>query len=124
MKAYLKEIHPILPVKNILEAVDYYITRLGFTLGFKDAGDNPNYAGVRRDGVEIHLQWHSEEEWSNGLTAQMFRIYGDEVDVLFEEYKTKDVFHSRTTLRNTDWGTKEFAFYDLNNNGLTFYRDL
>ncbi len=33
-------------------------------------------------------------------------------------------FHAMTALRDTAWGTREFAFYDLNGNGLLFYRNL
>ena len=34
------------------------------------------------------------------------------------------MFHEDTRLRNAPWGTREFAFWDLNHNGLTFMRDL
>ena len=36
----------------------------------------------------------------------------------------RDVFHERTVLRETSWGTREFAFFDPDQNGLTFYCDL
>ena len=121
---YLKQVHPVLPVKHVLDSVDYYVNMLGFTLAFKDPGDNPNYAGVRRDGIELHMQWHAKEEFKEGLDALLFRVYVDEVDALFEEYKTKDVFHDRTSLKDTPWGTREFGFYDPSGNGLIFYRDL
>ncbi len=123
-KAFLKQVHPVIPVKNVSEAITYYTERLGFTIAFKDAGDNPMYAGVIRDGIELHLQWHAEEEWKAGLDALSLRIYVDEVDLLFEEYSDRGVFHEHTSLKNTAWGTREFAFYDLSKNGLTFYRDL
>lgn len=122
-KAYLKQIHPVLPVQDVSKAIDYYVKQLGFTLVGKDA-EVPFYAVLRRDGIELHLQWHSEEEWKAGLDALSLRIYVDNVDLLFDEYKVKDVFHKNTALRETAWGTKEFAFYDLSRNGLTFYRDL
>ncbi len=124
MKGYLKNIHPVLPVKNVRNALDYYVNQLGFSLGFKDSGEDPKYGGVRRDGIEIHLQWHDEKEWDNGLDRPLLRIYVEAVDVLFEEYQTKDVFHENTALRITDWGTKEFGVYDLYGNGLIFYKDL
>lgn len=54
----------------------------------------------------------------------MLRFVVPQVEALFEEYKTKDVFRSRTALRDTAWGTREFAFYDPDGNGLTFYRAL
>jgi uncharacterized glyoxalase superfamily protein PhnB len=52
------------------------------------------------------------------------RIVVPSIQDLFDEYKTKGVFHENTALRNTPWGTREFAFYDPYNNGLTFYRDI
>lgn len=124
MSAYLKQIHPVLPVKNVTEAIKYYVEKLGFKLAFKDAGDHSGYAGVRRDGIEIHLQWHDGKDWENGMDSTLLRIYVDEVDVLFEAYKTQSVFHNNTSLKDTPWGTREFGFYDMDNNGLVFYKDL
>ena len=54
----------------------------------------------------------------------MLRIVTQNIESLFEEYKTKDVFHESTAITETAWQTKEFAFYDLYKNGLTFYKDL
>ncbi|WP_299335838.1 VOC family protein [uncultured Psychroserpens sp.] len=124
MSAYLKQIHPVLPVKNVTEAIQYYVEKLGFKLAFKDTGDHPSYAGVRKDGIEIHLQWHDEKDWENGMDSALLRIYVDEVDILFEVYKARSVFHNNTSLKDTPWGTREFGFYDMDNNGLVFYKDL
>jgi uncharacterized glyoxalase superfamily protein PhnB len=54
----------------------------------------------------------------------MLRFLVDDIDELFQEYKEKGVFHERTQLRDTAWGTREFAFWDLNQNGLTFLKDV
>ena len=121
---YLKQIHPVLPVKSVAKAVDYYVNKLGFKLSFTDTTSDNRYAGVSRDDIEIHLQWHDEKEWELGLDRPMLRIYVENITKLFEEYKTKNVFHEHTSLKEMIWGTKEFAFYDLYGNGLTFYRDL
>ena len=123
-KGFLKQIHPVLPVKSVTKAVDYYIKKLGFKLAFTDTTSDNGYACVSRDGVEIHLQWHDEKEWEAGLNTQMLRIYVEHITKLYEEYKTKNVFHEGTALEEKIWGTKEFAFYDLYGNGLIFYRDL
>lgn len=122
-KGYLKQIHPVLPVKHLKNALNYYVDKLGFKLAFKDSSGQKGYAGVRRDGIEIHLQWHDEKEWIEGLDRPMLRICVENIEALFNEYKTQDVFHQKTSLKETPWGTKEFAFYDLHGNGLTFYRD-
>lgn len=54
----------------------------------------------------------------------MLRLIVDDPDALFREYEDKGVFHDQTQLRETSWGTREFAFWELNNNGLTFMRNL
>lgn len=48
------QVFPLLPVKNITEAVDYYTTKLGFRPGFT-WGDPPHFAGVNFGGVTVHL---------------------------------------------------------------------
>lgn len=123
-KGYLHQIHPILPVQNVVEALSFYVNRLGFKIAFADDSKKPTYAGVRRDNIEIHLQWHDVKEWESSLNTPTLRIVTQNIESLFEEYKTKNVFHNDTALKETAWGTREFAFYDLDKNGLTFYQDL
>ena len=113
----------MLPSRDVAAAIGFYVGRLGFALAFADSTRDPGYAGLRRDGIELHLQWHDEEEWSR-VERPMLRFVVPEVEALFEEYRDQGVFHERTALRRTPWGTREFAFYDLDMNGLTFYRAL
>ena len=80
-------------------------------------------AGIRRDDIEIHLQWHDAKEWDLEVNRPMLRIVTENVDILFQEYNFKNVFNKDTKVRNTDWGTKEFAFYDIDKNGLVFYQN-
>ncbi len=117
--AQFKTVHPVLPARNVSEALHYYMEKLGFHLTFQDDEDAPKYAGVERDGVALHIQWHDEQDFAN-IERPGLRFVIDDVDALFEEYRDKDVFHSRTALQDTPWGTREFAFYDLNGNGLFF----
>lgn len=125
------EVNPVLPVRNVTEAVRYYGERLGFALVGQDDADSPRYAVVKRDGVELHLQWHDSTPSTDSGQAHFhnveklnLRFVIKDIDTLFAEYSTQDVFHDRTALRETAWGTREFAFYDPDNNGLTFYADL
>ena len=118
----LKEIHPVLPCQTVASAIDFYIEKLGFQLKSQDAVD-PTYAVVRRDGVEFHLQWHDATEWAR-VERPSLRFLVSDVETLHAEFRDKDVFHSNTALRETHWGTREFAIFDLNQNGLTFYQDL
>ena len=122
-KAVFESVHPVLPSQNVSAAIEFYTGKLGFRLAFQDAASEPGYAGIVRDSVEIHLQWHDPAEWS-AVERPMLRFMVPDVDGLFEEYQPNGVFHDRTELRDTPWNTREFAFYDLDKNGLTFYRDL
>ena len=115
---------PVLPARDVAEAIRFYVERLGFELFLKDSDDKPTYAGLRRGGVRLHLQFQFEKDFEAGTAGQcMLRLLVDDPDALFAEYKDKGVFHERTQLRDTTWGTREFAFWDLNRNGLTFMRD-
>lgn len=121
----LQAVHPVLPARNVSEALAYYTERLGFQFGFQDTAAAPRYAGVRRDKVELHLQFQFAEDFDSGRAGQAsLRIVVDDPDSLFQEWKDRDVYHAHTRVRNTAWGTREFGFFDLNGNGLTFYRDL
>jgi len=122
-RAQLREVNPVLPVRDVPEAIRYYTERLGFALRFQDRPQDPRYAGVERDGVRLHLQWHDAADFRDAVDAVMLRFVVDDVDALFAEYADRAVFHAQTALRDTDWGTREFAFYDRDGNGLTFYRD-
>ena len=124
LQGYLNQIHPVLPVKNVAEAINFYVNSLGFTLAFKEREENPMYAGVKRDAVEIHLQWHDAKEWEEATNRPMLRFVCENIELLFAEYEVQQVFHENTRLQKTPWGTREFAFYDLYKNGLTFYEDL
>lgn len=124
MNPHMYQIHPVLPVQDVLAALFFYVNKLGFKIAFADDDKNPTYAGIRRDHIEIHLQWHDTKEWEQSVNRPMLRIVTQYVDKLFEEYKEKEVFHKSTMIRETPWKTREFAFYDLYKNGLTFYESL
>ena len=115
----LEQVQPVLPSRDVDASVDFYVGRLGFSLVFKVA-EKPAYAVIRRDGVELHLQWHDASEWSR-TERPMLRFLVSDVDGLFAEFEPQGVFHERTALRTTPWGTREFAFFDPDMNGLTFY---
>jgi len=115
-----KEIHPILGARQIERAIEFYTERLGFNLAFKDSADAPNYVGLRRDAIELHMQFQFEHQM--GPTRLRFLI--DDPDMLFDEYRRRGVECTATGLRYTPWRTREFALYDLDRNALTFYRHL
>ena len=115
-----KETHPILGTRGIQRAIAFYTQQLGFTLAFGDKADPPNYVGFRRDGVELHMQFQFEHE----MGTIRLRFLVEDPDVLFNEYRQHGVECTPNSVRDTPWGTREFALYDLDRNALTFYRHL
>jgi catechol 2,3-dioxygenase-like lactoylglutathione lyase family enzyme len=114
------QVQPILGTRDLERAIQFYVDRLGFTLAFRDGSVPTNYVGFRRDRVELHMQFQYEHE----MGTIRLRLVVDDPDALYEEYKDKNVLREGTQVRDTSWGTREFAIYDLDRNSLTFYRDL
>jgi hypothetical protein len=52
------------------------------------------------------------------------RINVNDPDALFEEYRDKAVLEEKVQVRNTDGGSREFGFRDLDGNGLILYWEL
>jgi catechol 2,3-dioxygenase-like lactoylglutathione lyase family enzyme len=115
-----KETHPIVGTRNIQPAIDFYTQRLGFKLAFGDKANPPNYVGFRRDAVELHMQFQFDHE----MAAIRLRFLVEDPDALFREYGERGVECSPNGIRDTPWGTREFALYDLDRNALVFYRHL
>lgn len=121
--AKLISVHPVLNVRNVSESAQWY-ARLGFTPLFADDDNDPKYGGIGRDGVEIHLQWHSAQEWAEGVEGNAYRFMVDDPDTLWAElFEHADVPQDRN-VSDTGWGTREFGLYDPDGNALFFYRDL
>jgi catechol 2,3-dioxygenase-like lactoylglutathione lyase family enzyme len=118
----LKQVQPVLPCKSVSETIQFYVEKLGFTLAFAD-GEEPSYAGVRRDDVEVHLQRHDASEWGR-VERPHLRFLVTDIDVLYSEFKEKRVLGNAAALGETPWGTREFGVFDPNKNGLTFYTNL
>ncbi|MCX6049077.1 MAG: VOC family protein [Chloroflexi bacterium] len=115
-----KKTQPIIGTRDIKRAIEFYTQRLGFQLAFGDKTEPPNYVGFRRDAVELHLQFQFEHE----MSRIRLRFLVDDPDALFNEYRERGVECSDSGIRDTPWGTREFALYDLDRNALTFYRHL
>ena len=119
-----QQVYPVLPVRDLDRAIHFYVERLGFQLTFRD-GTPGNYAGLRRDAVVLHIQWHAEEDFK-GVEAGtlMLRFRVDDPDALHAEYTSSGATSTAKPVRDTPWGTREFAFFDPDGNGLTFFRAL
>lgn len=118
----LQSVHPVLRVHDVSASVRFYAA-LGFREIFRDAPAAPKYAGMRRDAVELHLQWHASGAWDPSGDRPTYRFLVDDVDGLFDEVTTRSPDLDRTDVMDTPWGTREFHVRDLDRNGLQFYQD-
>lgn len=123
--ASFREVNPVLAVRNVDAAIQYYTEKLGFRVSFQESPTDPKYAGVRRDTVELHLQWHDEKDFKNdGSDPTILRFIVDDPDSLFEEYKGRNALGPKSQVNDTPWGTREFGLFEPDGTGLVFYRDL
>lgn len=118
------QVNPVIPASDMVQTIDFYENKMGFTNVFDSSHyeDGPiNYAILCRQSICLHFQLF---ESLKGLTAPNIRIQVEEIEPLFEEYKTRGILDDKNELTITPWGTKEFAFFDPNKSALTFYEDL
>ena len=103
-------------------AVRWYCDSLGFDVAFDDGVDPPNYVGLERDGVRVHMQTHPEPAWAGG--NRIYRFLVDDPDALLAELRTRSSAFDAREARDTAWGTREFGQYDPDHNAVMFYRPL
>ena len=120
--ARLLAVHPVIEVGDSSVAIEWYCETMGFEVTFDDGGDPPGYVGLRRDGVEIHLQSHPEPGWTEGGRC-VYRFMVDDPDSLLAEFHARSSVFADREISNTAWGTREFGRYDPDGNALFFYRD-
>ena len=117
------QVHPVLSVRDVRVTARFFCENLGFKPLFADDDTNPRYAGVGRDGVGVHLQWHGEDEWKEGLCGAAYRFLVEDPDALFTELQQAGALPKGKKVEDTPWGTREFGLYDPDQNALFFYRD-
>lgn len=122
----LEAVHPVLGSGDVAASVAWF-ARLGFECVFADDASRPRYAAVRREAVELHLQWADPSQWVEGLDRPVYRIRVQDVETLFEEFERSGVTAAPQASPwarpgNTPWRTREFHLRDPYGNGLQFYR--
>lgn len=128
MKATFQAVHPVLACHDVADSIRFF-RDLGFALLFQDAPETPRYAAVRRDQVEIHLQWADPGQWAYPTDRPAYRFMMDDVDALYREFVASGRVDAANrqggpwaTPADTPWGTREFHLHDPGHNVLQFYR--
>ena len=120
MKSNIRGIEPVLPSSDIKRDLAWYEKHTGFTYQFGDG----NYAGMVREDLCIHLQWHADSEEDPLLGGSVIKIFVHDITPFFDEFIKRGTIKAEKLQKNTPWGTHEFGFYDLNGNGIYFVQDV
>jgi hypothetical protein len=130
MQAMLEGVHPVLASSDVAVSLNFYV-RLGFIVAFQDQIIQPKYAVVRRDRVELHLQWASLDQLGHTIDRPIYRIVVSDVDSIYNEFLGSGSVDPQNSQRgpwatpaDTPWGTREFHLRDPGQNSLQFYRSL
>ena len=130
MAAKLDSVHPVLMSSDVAASICFYES-LGFSVSYRDDPTDPMYAAVKRDGVELHLQWHDKSQWAHPIDRPNYRFLVPDVDTLYAEFRIKGALGTQVAGSSpwlapgdTPWGTREFHVRDPDENGLQFYRFL
>lgn len=115
--AQLVRVAPVLPVRDVGPAAEYYERCLGFVRGYVNAdGDLPVYAILIRDGVAIHLKLDRTGA-SAGTGGCHFMV--TDADALHLEYLGREARIVKD-LETHAYGLKDFIVADLDGNRLDF----
>ena len=120
MNTQFKSCIPIITVRNLQQAKEFYTTTLGFKVSF-EVGNPLSYLGLFRNEVEIHLNDDSASRQAAGTGN--ISILTNEVD----NYYTYCVQQGVTILitpDNRDYGLRDFGIRDPDGNVLNFACDL
>jgi catechol 2,3-dioxygenase-like lactoylglutathione lyase family enzyme len=122
----LKSVVPVLMSRDITTSLAFY-QKLGFAVDFQDDPAHPRYAGIARDGVELHLQWQDPAHWNNHLDRPIYRFPVRELERLYLEFQASGALPATSASPwhqpgPTPWGTTEFHLRDPDHNALQFYR--
>lgn len=120
MGTKLVQIVPVLPSADIARDVAWYKENAGFDPVFSDS----MYAALRREHLELHLQWHAGTEDDPLLGGSVIRIFVRDIQPIFEEFVQRGTVSQDKLRTNTPWGTHEFGFYDLNQNAVFIVEDI
>jgi hypothetical protein len=106
---------PVLLSANIPETIVFFESKLGFRCRYHQEG----MAIFVRDSIEIMYTYCPNQEcidWS------CCRVRVDNIDALHAELTRLVPEHPNGPLRDTDYGTREFALLDCHGALLTFFQ--
>lgn len=102
-------LHPILGVSDILTAIDFYTTKLGFWLAFSEN----DFAGVNLGRVQVFLERASSPQGS-----PVYFVVSD-ANALFAFHRSNGV-EVLQSIDDRPYDLRDYTVRDLDGNRLTF----
>jgi catechol 2,3-dioxygenase-like lactoylglutathione lyase family enzyme len=119
---------PILFVRDVTAAANFYSEKLGFAIDFLH-GKPPFYGAVSRDAARLHLRHVGRPNFAELAVREgsliLATIEAGNVKALFEAYKTAGVEFAQGLVKQA-WGGTDFHVRDPDGNVISFvqYRQL
>lgn len=118
----LKSAVPILFVRDVAAAGDFYEGKLGFRIDFLH-GKPPFYGSVSRDSVCLHLRFVHQTNFTELAAREgsliLATIEVANVKALFQEYEARGVDFPQRLVRQP-WGGLDFHVRDPDGNVISF----
>ena len=105
---------PVLPSLEMSRTIAFYEKKLGFQVVFQDGG---TYAILRKDHILLHF-WLCDLPIVVENSGCYIRV--SRIEVLYEEYRARNIIHPNAKLETKPWGMKQFAILDEDGNLITF----
>jgi len=118
----MKRVTPILFVRAVALAAEFYSEKLGFEIDFLH-GKPPFYGAVSRDGVCLHLRHVQRPNFADLAASEhsliLATIEVSNVKALFEEFKARGVDFPQGLVKQA-WGGTDFHVRDSDGNVISF----
>ncbi len=113
---------PVLFVRDVVAAAEFYRDRLGFAIGFQH-GRPPFYGSVSRDAAVLRLRLVPEAVYTTDIVPRedLIMAFVEVADVrgLYAEYLAAGVEFAKT-LTQEAWGGTAFTVHDPDGNRICF----
>jgi catechol 2,3-dioxygenase-like lactoylglutathione lyase family enzyme len=112
---FMKSVHPMLPVRDVVETAAFYRDKLGFEVKVL-WGEPPFYAIVNRGNIFINFIQSQSISGKPGEIGGVY-IHVEDVDVIYAEFAATDV-EIWGEPEDREYGMRDFIILDLNGHRL------
>lgn len=113
---------PILLVRDVTRAAEFYVSQLGFTRDFLH-GDPPFYGSVSRGEACLHLRHVGRPNFADLAALEVSLIVAtievSDVRTLFDEFAARGVDFAQG-IESHEWGGTDFQVADPDGNRISF----